>query len=167
MCLTHVYQCNTCQKCFPIPLVRRPLLSARRLIEWIQRDSHVRPNLVDHPCDNRYCMRRNEGGYSVCLFMNDPCYFCIRFGNPASCQPLYVPFVCRSCYEKKNPEESLPYPSQSPHLRTVRGPDNHKNPRRVAAHQAMRELNQHSQGQLELSEANLLVNAALVSETHL
>jgi hypothetical protein len=37
----------------------------------------------------------------------------------------------------------------------------------VAAHQAMRELNQHSQGQLELSEANLLVNAALVSETHL
>lgn len=163
MCLTHVYQCNTCQKCFAIPLVRP--FSARRLIEWIQSDSHARPNLVDQPCDNRHCMRRNEGGYSVCLFMNEPCYFCIRFGTPSSCQPLYVPFTCRSCYKKQNPGGPS-YPTQSPHLRTVRGPDN-QDPRRVAAHQAMRELNQHSQGQLELSESNLLVNAALVSETHL
>ena len=124
MCVTHVYQCPECSHCMPISRFRSSV--ARYLCEWIRLGQvtvgqDYRQPLVDLVCDNQLCMRRTDGGYQVCLAMNDPCYFCLRFGQPESCRNQYLPLVCRRCHQAREPNST--YPSEAPHSRIRRKMD--------------------------------------------
>lgn len=128
MCVTHVYQCPKCQHCMAISRVRSSV--AEHLCEWIRTGQvtlgeDYRQPLVDLVCDNRFCMRRTDGGYHVCLAMDDPCYFCLRFGQPESCRNVYLPLICRRCHSQQQEQESSKqkYPSTPPHFRSQRKMD--------------------------------------------
>lgn len=171
MCLTHVYQCPECGHCNPVPKVRTSV--AKHLCEWIRMGQvtigeDYRKPLVDKICDNRFCMRRADGGYSVCLEMTDPCYFCIRYGQPHLCSNHYLPLICRQCHKKQahaDPaaKSSPKYPSSPPHFRTQRPMemDDHE---AVAA--AARDNKLHKEALIQLSVASRMANAAVLAATH-
>lgn len=161
-----------------VPRVRSCV--AKALCEWVRLGvdvgENVRQPLVDKMCDNRYCMRRTDGGYEVCMPMDDPCYFCIRYGLAHLCANVYVPLLCRRCHDAAaaaaagaEPSSSTPperYPSVAPHYRSQRRMDPDENPREAATAQAARDQRHHRQGVIELSQASQLANRAVLAETH-
>lgn len=146
-----------------IPRVRNGV--AQYLCEWIRIGQVVigedyRQPLVDQLCDNKFCMRRCDGGYNVCVAMDDPCYFCIRFGHPQTCRNTYLPLICRRCHKAREPAEKS-YPSAPPHFRSQRRMDSDDR-----AVQAARDNERHDQGYVNLSVETRLANAAVVAATH-
>jgi hypothetical protein len=122
--MRHVYRCPECHSCVGLSRARSSV--ARRLCEWIRfgpitLGPHYCPPLVDLVCDNRFCMRRSDEGYWVCVAMNDPCFFCIRFGHPHQCRNILLPLLCRPCHAIREP--GLAYPASPPHFRTQRPMD--------------------------------------------
>ena len=119
MCIRHVYECDVCQRSFPLPLgppsflssVFQPwqdwMLSVQRQMvrafgglpqtspQRIQRRS--RDSVTDVLCKNQWCQRRSEAGYQSCLTMSDPCWFCLRFGHQDLCYNLPVKTYCLDC----------------------------------------------------------------------
>lgn len=183
MCVTHAYRCPECGRCKSVPRIRSSV--ARYLCEWARigviLGDDIRQPLVDKMCDNRYCMRRNDGGYSVCVPMEDPCFFCIRYGVSDLCYNQYVSLVCLRCHEagferkKKELEKkggvvaddkAPPYPRCPPHYRTQRLLDKDEDPRVAAAEQVARDTMHHKDGLLKLSLATRLANTAVLAGTH-
>ena len=116
MCIRHVYECNVCQRSFPLPLGPPPFLSSvfkpwqdwllsiqRRMVGTLggspsqpfQRRS--RDSVTDVLCKNQWCQRRSEAGYQSCLTMSDPCWFCLRFGHQDLCYNLLLKTYCLDC----------------------------------------------------------------------
>jgi len=122
---------------------------------------------MDQLCDNRYCMRRREGGYVACLAMNDSCYFCIRFGSETKCYNKYIPFFCRICLKERHGSLAS-YPSEMPHYRNQQKMDKDETlDRRAAARaQVIRDQEAQRQGLLQISESHCLANAAVLAATH-
>ena len=130
MCIRHVYECDVCQRSFPLPLgppsflssVFQPwqdwLLSVQRQMvgafgglpqtspQRIQRRS--RDPVTDVLCKNQWCQRRSEAGYQSCLTMSDPCWFCLRFGHQDLCYNLPVKTYCLDCVSSGAASPSFP-----------------------------------------------------------
>ena len=130
MCIRHVYECDVCQRSFPLPLgppsflssVFQPwqdwLLSVQRQMvgafgglpqtspQRIQRRS--RDSVTDVLCKNQWCQRRSEAGYQSCLTMSDPCWFCLRFGHQDLCYNLPVKTYCLDCVSSGAASPSFP-----------------------------------------------------------
>lgn len=151
---------------------------ASYLCEWIRigvitPGEDYRQPLVDLVCDNRFCMRRSDAGYTVCVAMNDPCYFCLRFGHPHQCRNIALPLVCRQCHQDREPGHT--YPSRPPHFRSQRAMDADDDPNcaskkeeeaaRAAAAFARQRRDQG--GPLSFSETVALrANEAVLAATH-
>lgn len=127
---------------------------------------------MDKLCDIRYCQRRHEGGYSVCVFMDDPCYFCIRFGSEEQCFNQWVTQQCRPCHERATraareaqPPRSPPppYPGRAPHFRVLRRLDKDEDPRTA---EVARDDAHHRLGLLSLNETTLRIHQAVLAGTH-
>ena len=130
MCIRHVYECDVCQRSFPLPLgppsflssVFQPwqdwMLSVQRQMvrafgglpqtspQRIQRRS--RDSVTDVLCKNQWCQRRSEAGYQSCLTMSDPCWFCLRFGHQDLCYNLPVKTYCLDCVSSGAASPSFP-----------------------------------------------------------
>ena len=130
MCIRHVYECDVCQRSFPLPLgppsflssVFQPwqdwMLSVQRQMvrafgglpqtspQRIQRRS--RDPVTDVLCKNQWCQRRSEAGYQSCLTMSDPCWFCLRFGHQDLCYNLPVKTYCLDCVSSGAASPSFP-----------------------------------------------------------
>ena len=127
MCIRHVYECDVCQRSFPLPLGPPPFLSSvfkpwqdwllsiqRRMVGTLggspsqpfQRRS--RDPVTDVLCKNQWCQRRNEAGYESCLTMSDPCWFCLRFGHQDFCYNLPVKTYCLDCVNSGAASPSFP-----------------------------------------------------------
>ena len=113
MCVRHAYQCEKCNVIFEIPLGQSWIHSA---LCWLTIGTDARQHYQDMLCDNKFCQRKTEGGYRVCLNMQDPCYFCIRFGHADQCYTAYLPALCCQCSEDKH--------FKLPHYRRVRQANN-------------------------------------------
>jgi hypothetical protein len=168
MCVTHVYRCPLCYEYRAVPRHRSSV--TRHLCEWIRTGPlvvgvDVKQPVVDKMCDNRYCMRRNEGGYQVCLFMEDPCFFCIRYGWQGRCFNQVLPLVCRSCHLSKH-GTAAPYLNHSPHFRAQRPLDKDEDPRSEAVREARKDCLEHAAGRLELSPSLAMASAAVAAATH-
>jgi len=168
MCQTHVYQCPSCSQCMSIPEVKP---GTWRSWWWNLAgcwNGGCPEPLEDKLCDNRYCMRRTWGGYQACLAMDDPCYFCIRYGFEKWCFNRYVPLQCRTCFKGRSPQTTDPWPPQ-PHLSQ---PPHHrrliplKDLEDSAVSEAVFDLKLYRQGRLSLTEAALLANTAVLAATH-
>lgn len=123
MCFRNAYHCKECNTTFGIPLKhdnkKNPLKWCLKLIFCCSTADDRQP-LTDWLCDNKYCLRRTEEGYKLCLQLRDECWFCIRFGREHRCgyHLIYVP--CRSCYYKSWTDPSDPRPYDVPlHYREV------------------------------------------------
>ena len=130
MCIRHVYECDVCQRSFPIPLAAPLFLSSvfqpwqdwmlsvqRQMVrafgglpqtspQRIQRRS--RDSVTDVMCKNQWCQRRNAAGYESCLTMSDPCWFCLRFGHQDLCYNLPVKTYCLDCVSSGAASPSFP-----------------------------------------------------------
>ena len=127
MCIRHVYECDVCQRSFPLPLGPPPFLSSvfkpwqdwllsiqRRMVGTLggspsqpfQRRS--RDSVTDVLCKNQWCQRRSEAGYQSCLTMSDPCWFCLRFGHQDLCYNLPVKTFCLDCVSSGAASPSFP-----------------------------------------------------------
>ena len=130
MCIRHVYECDVCQRSFPIPLAAPSFLSSvfqpwqdwmlsvqRQMVrafgglpqtspQRIQRRS--RDPVTDVLCKNQWCQRRSEAGYQSCLTMSDPCWFCLRFGHQDLCYNLPVKTYCLDCVSSGAASPSFP-----------------------------------------------------------
>ena len=73
MCVRHAYRCKDCDLVFAIPLGQS--LVVRILDRVIPRSSssrrqqRQREERVDVVCQNKYCLRKTEIGYKMCLPM--------------------------------------------------------------------------------------------------
>lgn len=153
-------------------------MAQRWLCDWIYlatRDPDQPTPLVDKLCDNRYCQRRSEGGYSVCVFMDDPCYFCIRFGSEDQCFNNSATIQCRNCHAKAKqagqsttpPPLRIPlYPGRAPHFRVLRRLDKNEDPRGAVEEEAARSNAQHRSGLIQLTEASVRIHSAVLANTH-
>ena len=130
MCIRHVYECDVCQRSFPLPLgppsflssvfqpwqdwmlsVQRQMVRAfgglpQTSLQRIQRRS--RDPVTDVLCKNQWCQRRSEAGYQSCLTMSDPCWFCLRFGHQDLCYNLPVKTYCLDCVSSGAASPSFP-----------------------------------------------------------
>ena len=105
MCVRHAYRCKDCDLVFAIPLGQS--LVVRILDRVIPRSSssrrqqRQREERVDVVCQNKYCLRKTEIGYKMCLPMRDPCWFCLRYGHNGHCYNKIIYDLCKDCFYRR------------------------------------------------------------------
>ena len=99
MCVRHAYHCKECDTVFEMPLGQSWV---QTVLCWLAVGTNDREACPDTLCDNKFCQRRTEGGYRVCLSMQGPCYFCIRFGHDNQCYTAFLSALCRQCLGAKH-----------------------------------------------------------------
>ena len=103
MCIRNAYHCKECNTTFAIPAqnVTDSLWwkNVMCLLMYVKPVGNRQP-VQDSLCNNKYCLRRTESGYLLCLEMRDECWFCIRYGGLGYCSNhlIYVP--CETCFYK-------------------------------------------------------------------
>jgi len=174
MCVTHVYRCLECDRCEAVPLLGSfesfwsPQSLRDRWQKWTggsgggggggKKEDRVAEDLL---CDNRFCQRRSEGGYRVCLSLDYPCFFCIRFGKTEWCRNQKVTKICDDCRDTCSPVTLSFESKERPRFRRRKEREEEEGEKEAA-----RVLSLHSQGLAVASADRLLANQAVLAGTH-
>ena len=106
MCVRNAYCCTECELVYPMPLGQS--LGRRILCHWLQLKRDKQEPRTDILCKNQYCLRRTEEGYRLCLNMNEPCWFCFRYGHQELCGNRFLHLVCEKCFFASSDPASPP-----------------------------------------------------------
>ena len=113
MCVRNAYSCTTCKLVFPMP--QGQSLGRRILCRWLKLGQTKQEPRTDLLCKNQFCLRKTEEGYRLCLNMNEPCWFCLRFGHEDLCRNRLMHVLCEKCFYASRDSSSpsttrYPYP---------------------------------------------------------